>query len=67
MPFIHTYHNVSEMNEYHKYDKCNQIKSEYLNCLQDKNSPKKCKYKLTELLFCLSQTKQPPTIIKKIH
>lgn len=64
MTFIHTHYVVSEMNN---YDKCNDIKMEYLNCLKDTNSQKKCKMKLTELLSCLTQTKQPPTVIKKIY
>lgn len=54
-------HNVvSEMN---KYNKCSDIKIKYSNCLKDTNSPKICKNKLMELLFCISQTKQPPTVI----
>ena len=64
MTFIHTHYVLSQMNH---YDKCNDIKIKYLNCLQDKNSHKKCKMKLTELLFCISQTDQPPLIIKKIY
>lgn len=64
MAFIHTHYIFSQMN---KSDKCNNIKMEYLNCLQDKNSHKKCKIKLKELLFCISQTNQPPSLIKKIY
>ena len=59
---VRTCYILSEMIKYRDHD-CDKIKLDYLNCLRDNNSSKKCKIKLNELLVCISQNR-PPSIIK---
>lgn len=56
MLFTHFYQIINE------YNKCHNIKNQYLQCLQNESNPKVCKIKLAELLSCIKTT-NPPALI----
>lgn len=58
MTFIHTRAILPKKNN------CDDLKAQYLACLQHNNSQMICKRKLFELLLCVGQTK-PPALIRK--
>ena len=59
MTFIHYYQILNE------YNRCRNIKNEYLQCLQNVSNSKVCKIKLTELLDCIKTTNPPAAIFNK--
>lgn len=60
MPFIHHYRILNE------YNKCQNIKNEYLECLKNESNSKICKPKFTELIECIKNNDSPVLIIENI-
>lgn len=54
--------NYKILNE---YNKCDIIKNEYIQCLQNESNSKICKTKLVELLDCIKTNKAPSIILSK--